>query len=80
MTVSASGARSVAEEIVLCGQSAGFAELALVNGVVGIVVAPRGQLVLARTVAVEGERITEYELVADPNRLRRLELAAPRWP
>ncbi len=32
-----------------------FAELALVNGAVGIVVAPRGRLLLALAITIEGE-------------------------
>jgi hypothetical protein len=42
---------------------------------VGIVVAPDGRLRLARTVTIEGERIAGYELIADPARLRQLDLA-----
>ncbi|GLY64931.1 sigma-70 family RNA polymerase sigma factor [Amycolatopsis taiwanensis] len=69
------GARAVAEEIVVFGRNAQFAEPALVNGVVGIVVAPRARLALVLTVTVEGERIAGYELVADPIRLQELDLA-----
>jgi hypothetical protein len=69
------GARAVAEEIVVFGWNARFAEAALVNGSVGIVVAPRGRLQLALTVMIEGEKIVEYELVADPTRLQQLNLA-----
>ena len=45
------------------------------NGAVGVVVAPRGWLQLAITFAIEHERILEYQLIADPERLGRLELA-----
>jgi RNA polymerase sigma factor (sigma-70 family) len=69
------GARPVAEEIVVFGRNARFAEPALVNGAVGIVVAAHGRLQLALTVTIEGEKIVAYELVADPTRLRQLELA-----
>lgn len=69
------GAREVAEEIVVFGRNSRFADPALVNGAVGIVVAPRGRLVLVLTVHVEDERIVEYELIADPARLRQLDLA-----
>jgi coenzyme F420-reducing hydrogenase alpha subunit len=57
------------------GRAARFAEPALVNGAVGIVVAPRGRLLLALAIRIEGERIAEYELIAAPARLRRLDLA-----
>jgi hypothetical protein len=52
-----------------------FAELALVNGTVGLVVAPRGQLLVALTFTIEDDKITEYEVIADPARLQRLDLA-----
>ena len=69
------GARAVAEEIVVFGRDSRFAELALVNGAVGLVVAPRGRLQLALTVTIEREKIAGYELIADPSRLQQLDLA-----
>ncbi|WP_020668286.1 sigma-70 family RNA polymerase sigma factor [Amycolatopsis nigrescens] len=69
------GARTVAEEIVVFGRNSRFAEPALVDGGVGIVVAPGGRLRLVLTVTIEAGKITGYELVADPARLRKLELA-----
>lgn len=51
------------------------AEPNLVNGAVGAVVAPRGRLLLALTFTIEGGRITEYEVIADPVRLQLLDLA-----
>ncbi|MFJ6185021.1 sigma-70 family RNA polymerase sigma factor [Streptomyces sp. NPDC092295] len=75
MATEARGARVVAEETMVLGRRARFAEAALVNGTVGVVVAPRGRLLLALTFTIEGERITGYEVIAAPARLRRLELA-----
>jgi RNA polymerase sigma-70 factor (ECF subfamily) len=69
------GARTVAEEIAVFGANARFAAPALVGGDVGIVVAPYGRLRAALVVTVDGDRIAAYELVADPERLRALELA-----
>ena len=71
----ARGAGTVAGEIVVFGGQARFASPALVNGDAGIVVAPHGQLRLVLLVTVAGEQVTGYELVADPARLDRLELA-----
>ena len=51
------------------------ARTALVNGAVGIVVAPRGRLRLAMTVTVTGGKITAIDVIADPDRLRHLDLA-----
>ncbi|MEU5263442.1 sigma-70 family RNA polymerase sigma factor [Amycolatopsis sp. NPDC021455] len=66
------GARAVAEETQVFGKRARFAEAALVDGAVGVVVAPRGRLVLALAVVVEGERVAAYEVIADPARLAAL--------
>ncbi|MBU3864373.1 sigma-70 family RNA polymerase sigma factor [Streptomyces sp. 4503] len=70
----ARGARAVAEETAGFAPRSRLAEPALVNGAVGIVVAPRGRLLLALALTVEDERITAYEVIADPGRLSRLEL------
>jgi RNA polymerase sigma factor (sigma-70 family) len=69
------GARAVAEEVAVFGRNARFAEPALVDGAVGVVVAPNGRLWLALVVTVEGEKVAGYEVVADPARLRRLDFA-----
>ncbi|GAA0600271.1 sigma-70 family RNA polymerase sigma factor [Kutzneria viridogrisea] len=69
------GARAVAEGTVLLARRSRFAEVALINGAVGVVVAPRGRLVFALTFTVERDRIAAYEVIADPARLRRLDLA-----
>ena len=73
------GARAVAEEIVVFGRTARFADLALVDGAVGLLVAPRGRLLTALTFTVSGDQITGYQLIADPARLRQLDLAV-LWP
>ena len=75
----ARGADTVANEITLFGQASRYAEPALVNGAAAILVAPRGRLHLAitLTIAPESGLITAYELIADPARLARLDLAVP---
>ncbi|MFD7900370.1 sigma-70 family RNA polymerase sigma factor [Streptomyces sp. NPDC059743] len=74
------GARAVAKGVVVFGRRARFAEPALVDGAMGAVVAPGGRLLLVLTftfaVTGEGEKIVGYEVIADPARLRRLDLAA----
>lgn len=57
-----------------------FAAVALVGGDVGLVVAPHGRLPLALTATVEGERITAYDVIADPARLGRLDLGVVDLP
>jgi RNA polymerase sigma-70 factor (ECF subfamily) len=69
------GARSVADEIAVFGRTAAGAELALVDGTVGVLVAPGGRLRLAVTVTLTGDRIAGYELIGDEGRLARLDLA-----
>ncbi|MGH3550194.1 MAG: sigma-70 family RNA polymerase sigma factor [Pseudonocardiaceae bacterium] len=69
------GARAIAEETVVFGRRSRFAESALVNGDVGVVVAPRGRLLLALMFTIEGDRIAGYEVIADPKRIARLDLA-----
>ncbi|MGH3672693.1 MAG: RNA polymerase subunit sigma-70, partial [Pseudonocardiaceae bacterium] len=69
------GAGTVAEETVAFGRRSRFAESALVNGRVGVIVAPRGRLVLALTFTIEGDLIATYEVIADPKRLASLDLA-----
>ncbi|WP_330231233.1 sigma-70 family RNA polymerase sigma factor [Nocardia sp. NBC_00508] len=66
------GASTVARETVLLRRRSQVAALALVDGGVGIVVAPHGRLLLALTVAVRGDRVAAYEVIADPARLREL--------
>ena len=75
----ARGALAVARETVVIGRRSRYAEAALIDGAVGMVVAPYGRLLLALTFTVEpaaeGGRIASYEVIADPARLRRLDLA-----
>ncbi|HEY3503490.1 MAG TPA: sigma-70 family RNA polymerase sigma factor [Actinocatenispora sp.] len=69
------GARSVADEITVFGRTAGDAVVALVDGAVGVLVAPRGRLRLVVAVTVDGDHVASYELIGDPDRLARLDLA-----
>ena len=48
---------------------------ALINGSVGIIVAPRGRLLLVLEVAIVNGRIAEINAISDPARLRKLDLA-----
>jgi RNA polymerase sigma-70 factor (ECF subfamily) len=66
------GAPAVAGQALKGGARA--ARPALVNGVAGVIVAPRGRLLLVLAVTIRDDRIVEIGLVADPDRLRRLDL------
>jgi RNA polymerase sigma-70 factor (ECF subfamily) len=75
MSAELRGARAVAEGTAALAARSQLAELALVNGEVGVVLAPGGQLFLAITFTSEADRITSYDVIADPDRLRRLSLS-----
>jgi hypothetical protein len=69
------GAQAVAEETRVFSLRARFARLALVDGTVGIVVAPRGRLRLAIGLTIKDDKVTEIDVIADPPRLHQLDLA-----
>src|SRR5258708_624827 len=60
------GARAVADT--LKGHVRG-AQTALINGAVGVVVAPRGRLRRVACFTISGEKIVEIDILADPTRL-----------
>ncbi|MFE5035911.1 RNA polymerase sigma factor SigJ [Streptomyces sp. NPDC056683] len=70
------GARPVAEQALTFRQFAEAAHLALVNGTVGMVTAPGGRPLSVMAVTVADGRITEMYILADPQRLDRLDFTA----
>jgi len=52
-----------------------FTRVALVNGTPGLVMAPRGRLVLALAFTYSGDKISQIDVIADPDRLEGLDLA-----
>jgi RNA polymerase sigma factor (sigma-70 family) len=69
------GAQAVAEGTVLLSARSQLAELALVNGQAGAIVAPHGRLRIALTFTFKDGKITEYTVIADPEHLSTLDLA-----
>jgi len=71
------GAEAVAQGALAGARRAGSppVALALINGKVGVVVAPRGHLTMAMQFEIRDARITAIDIVADPDRLRRLDVA-----
>jgi RNA polymerase sigma factor (sigma-70 family) len=69
------GAAEVAASALTFSANARFAEPALVDDAVGIVVAPPGRLTLVLTFRVTGDKITSINIDADSARLSRFELA-----
>ena len=75
------GAAAVAEGALAFSGRARFARPVLVNGAAGVVVAARGRALAVMAFTVAGGRIVEVDVIADPERLRHLDLAAlDAWP
>jgi RNA polymerase sigma factor (sigma-70 family) len=72
------GARGVAESALTFARLSPFVTPALVNGAAGVVVAPRGRPFSVMAFTVTGGRIVAIDSLADPARLRRLDLAVLR--
>ncbi|MET7621463.1 sigma-70 family RNA polymerase sigma factor [Streptomyces sp. NPDC005408] len=70
------GARAVAGQAFTFKSFAHFARVVLVNGAPGIFTAPDGQPLSVMDFTVVGGKIVEINLLADPERLRRLDLRA----
>jgi len=72
------GAQNAASEAITYSRGANFARLALVNGAVGVVVAPQGRLVRVLRFTFKRGKIVRIDVIADPARLGELELAILR--
>ena len=69
------GAAAVARAALGFARTARFAQPALVNGAVGAVVVPHGRPLSVMTFTVARGQIAGIEIIADPARLRELDLA-----
>jgi RNA polymerase sigma-70 factor (ECF subfamily) len=69
------GAAAWAKGAVAYGQLARLVQPALVNGAVGLVMAPRGRLSRALTFTIANGRITEIEVIGNPGRLGELDVS-----
>jgi len=69
------GAAAVADQALTFTRFAWSTELALVNGAVGLVTAPGGQPLSVMGFTISHGKIAEIYILADPERLRRLDLA-----
>ena len=69
------GVRAVAEQTLTFSRLSPFVRPALVNGAAGVVVAPRGRLFAVMGFTVRRGKIVEIDVLADPARLRQLDLA-----
>lgn len=69
------GARAAATLALSLSRGARFAQPALVNGTVGLVVAPWGRLSRTLRFTLVNGKIGRIDVVADPTSLRELDLA-----
>jgi hypothetical protein len=69
------GAQNWARGAVAFSRIARFAQSALVDGAIGVVLAPRGRLFRALRLTIRHGKIASIDVVADPARLGKLELA-----
>jgi RNA polymerase sigma-70 factor (ECF subfamily) len=69
------GAREVAARALTFARLAPFVRPALVNGAAGVVVGPRGEPFSVMGFTVVGGKVVEIDAIADPERLRDLDLA-----
>ncbi|MEY9964975.1 RNA polymerase sigma factor (sigma-70 family) [Streptacidiphilus sp. MAP12-16] len=70
-----SGAHPVAKGAMAAMQRAQSTQPALINGAVGLAMAPLGRLFLVLTFTITDGLITEIDVIAEPGRLCQLELA-----
>jgi RNA polymerase sigma factor (sigma-70 family) len=70
------GARAVAKQALAFSQRVQYAKPALVNGAVGIAVAPHGRLSTVMMFTIARGRIVDIEVVTEPGHLRQIDLAA----
>lgn len=68
------GAEAWAKEAIRTSRGAKLARPALVDGAVGVVVAPRGRLFRVLRLTIRNGRIAHMEVVGDPERLRQIDV------
>ncbi|MFF5249289.1 sigma-70 family RNA polymerase sigma factor [Streptosporangium sp. NPDC000095] len=71
------GSRSVAEGAMAAMERAWFTGPVLLDGAIGLAMAPYGHLRLVLGFTITKDGITEIDVIAEPDRLRRIDLAVP---
>jgi RNA polymerase sigma factor (sigma-70 family) len=69
------GAENWARGAITAARGARFAQPAMIDGTVGLVVAPKGRLFRVLRFTLAHGKITEVEIIGEPERLRQLDLA-----
>ncbi|MFC4016120.1 sigma-70 family RNA polymerase sigma factor [Nonomuraea purpurea] len=70
------GSRAVGAHALTFSRGARFVRPALVNGAVGLAIVPEGHLIGALGLTFKHDKIAVIEMIADPERLRHVDLAA----
>jgi len=68
------GAAAVAGGARAASARSRYGRIALVNGAPGLIMAPRGQLLVALAFTFSGDKISQIDVIADPDRLAQLDL------
>jgi RNA polymerase sigma factor (sigma-70 family) len=68
------GKSKVAQEAATRASRAKFCQMALINGDVGVVVAPQGRLVMALLFTVVNGLIVEFNVIAEPKKVAELDI------
>ncbi|MGH7787338.1 MAG: sigma-70 family RNA polymerase sigma factor [Candidatus Binatia bacterium] len=71
------GAATWARQFIALSRGLRFVQPALINGSAGLIVAPGGKLSRALTFTFTNAKVTRVEVIADPARLRELDIAVP---
>jgi len=69
------GASTWAAQLLALSRGMRFVQPALINGSIGVILAPRGQLSRALIFSFKHDKITRLEAIGDPARLRQLDIA-----
>lgn len=69
------GASTWAKQMIAFSQGMRFVQPALINGSVGLILAPRGKLSRVLTFTFANAKVTQVEVIGDPARLRELDIA-----
>ena len=69
------GAENWAKGAITAARGARAAQPALIDGAVGLVIAPKGRLFRVLRFTLDNGKIAQVEVIGDPERLRRLDLA-----
>ena len=69
------GASTWAKNAIAFSRGMPFVQPALINGSIGLILAPRGKLSRAVTFSFRNEKVTRVEIIGDPARLRELDIA-----